>query len=43
MTDMVNEKDLKRAIRPTKFFNIKKMAAYFRSGQCIMDNTRSLK
>ena len=33
---------LRRALRPTGFFNIKKMAADFCSAQCMMDNTGSL-
>ena len=41
-TDMADANGLQRAIRPTGFFNIKKMAADFSSAQCIMDNTRSL-
>ena len=42
-TDMADANGLQRAIRPTGFFNIKKMAADFCSTQCIMDNTGSLK
>ena len=42
MTDIVDANGLQRAIRPTGFFNIKKMAADFCSVQCIMDNTGSL-
>ena len=41
MTDMADAKGLQRAIRPTGFFNIKKMAADFCSTQCIVDNTGS--
>ena len=41
-TDMADANGLQRAIRPTGFFNIKKMAADFCSAQCIMDNTWSL-
>ena len=41
-TDMADAKGLERAIRPTGFFNIKKMAADFCSAQCIMDNSGSL-
>ena len=41
-TDMDDAKGLQRAIRPTRFFNIKKMAADFCSAQCIMDITGSL-
>ena len=40
---MADASGLQRAIRPTGFFNIKKMAADFYSAQCIMDNTGSLK
>ena len=44
MTDMADANGLQRAIRPTGFFNIKKMAADFCSAQLgIMDNTASLK
>ena len=39
---MADANGLQRAIRPTGFFNIKKMAADFCSTQCIMDNTGSL-
>ena len=42
-TDMAYVNGLQRAIRPTGFFNVKKMAADFCSAQCIMDNTGSLK
>ena len=42
-TDMADANGLQRAVRPTRFFNIKKMAADFCSAQCMMDNTRSLK
>ena len=38
-TEMAVTNGLQRAIRPTGFFNIKKMAANFCSAQCIMDNT----
>ena len=41
-TDMADANGLQRAIRPTGFFNIKRMAADFCSAQCIMDNTGSL-
>ena len=41
-TDMADANGLQRAIRPTGFFNIKKIAADFCSAQCIMDNTGSL-
>ena len=41
-TDMVDTNGLQRAIRPTGFFNIKKMAADFCIAQCIIDNTGSL-
>ena len=41
-TDMADANGLQRAIRPTEFFNIKKVAADFCSAQCIMDNTGSL-
>ena len=41
-TDMADANGLQRTIRPTRFFNIKKMAANFCSAQCIMDNTGSL-
>ena len=41
-TDMADSNGLQRAIRPTGFFNIKKMAADVCSAQCIMDNTGSL-
>ena len=40
--DMADANRLQIAIRPTRFFNIKKMAADFCSAQCIMDNTGSL-
>ena len=40
--DMVDANRLQRAIRPTRFFNIKKMTADFCSTQCDMDNTGSL-
>ena len=40
--DMANANGLQRAIRPTGFFNIKKMATDFCNAQCIMDNTGSL-
>ena len=43
MTDMADANGLQRAIRPTGFFNIKKIAADFCSAQCIMDNTGSFK
>ena len=43
MTDMADANGLQRAIRPTGFFNIKKMAADFCSVQCIMANTGSLR
>ena len=39
---MADANGLQRAIRPSGFFNIKKMAADFCSAQCIMDNTGSL-
>ena len=42
-TDMADANGLQRAIRPTGFFNMKKMAADFCTAQCIMDNTGSLK
>ena len=42
-TDMADANGLQRAVRPTGFFSIKKMAADFCSAQCIMDNTGSLK
>ena len=42
MTDMADANGLQRAIRPSGFFNIKKMAADFCSAQCIIDNTGSL-
>ena len=42
-TDMADANGLQRAIRPTRFFNIRKTAADFCSAQCIMDNTGSLK
>ena len=42
-TDIADANGLKRAIRATGFFNIKKMAADFCSAQCIMDNTGPLK
>ena len=42
MTNMADTNGLQRAIRPTRFFNIKKMATDFCSAQCIMDNTGSL-
>ena len=42
-TDMADENGLQRAIRPTGFFNIMKMAADICRAQCIMDNTGSLK
>ena len=42
MTDMADANGLQRAIRPTRFFNIKKIATDFCSAQCIMDNTGSL-
>ena len=42
-TDMADANGQQRAIRPTGFFNIKKMAAEFCSAQCIMDNTGSLR
>ena len=38
---MADANGLQRPIRPTGFFNIKKMAADFCSAQCIMDNTGS--
>ena len=41
-TDMADANELERAIRPTGFHNIKKMATNFCSTQCIMDNTGSL-
>ena len=41
-TDMADANGLQRAIRPTGFFNIKKMAADFCNAQCIMNNTGSL-
>ena len=41
-TDMADANGQQRAIRPTAFFNIKKMVAEFCSAQCIMDNTGSL-
>ena len=41
-TDMADASALQIAIRPTRFFNMKKMAADFCSAQCIMDNTGSL-
>ena len=41
-TDMADANGLQRAIRPTGFFNIKKMTADFCGAQCIMDNTGSL-
>ena len=41
-TDMAYANRLQRAIRPTGFFNIKKMAADYCSAQCIMNNTESL-
>ena len=41
-TDMAGANGLQRAIRPTRFFNIKKMAADICSTQCIMDKTGSL-
>ena len=41
-TDMADANGLQRAIRPTGFFNIKKMAADFCCTHCIMDNTGSL-
>ena len=41
-TDMADANGQQRAIRPTAFFNIKKMAAEFCSAQCIMDDTGSL-
>ena len=42
MTDIADANGLQKALRPTGFFNIKKMAADFCSAQCIMDNTGSL-
>ena len=42
MTDVADANGLQRAIRPTRFFNNKKMAADFCSAQCIMANTGSL-
>ena len=42
-TDMVDANGLKRAIKPTGFFNIKKTPADFCSVQCITDYTGSLK
>ena len=42
-TDTGDANGLQRAMRPTGFFNIKKMATHFCSAQCIMDNTGSLK
>ena len=42
-TDMADANRLRRAVRPTGFFNIKKMAADLCSVQCIMDNTGSLR
>ena len=41
-TDMADANVLQRAIRPTGFFNITKMAADFGIAQCEMDNTGSL-
>ena len=41
-TDMADTNGLQRAVRPTGFFNIKKMAADLCSVQSIMDNTGSL-
>ena len=41
-TDMADANGLQRAVTPTGFFSIKKMAADFCSAQCIMDNTGSL-
>ena len=41
-TYVADANGLQRAIRPTGFFNIKKMAADFCSAQCIMDNTGSI-
>ena len=38
-TEMADANGLQRDVRPTGFFNIKKMAADFCSAQCIMDNT----
>ena len=42
-TDIADANRLQRAVRPTRFFNIKKMAADCCSAQCIMDNVESLK
>ena len=42
-TDMADANGLQRAIRPTGFFNVKKMAANFCSARYIMENTGSLK
>ena len=42
-TDMADANGLQRAIRPTGFFNIKKMAADFCSAQCTIDNTGPIK
>ena len=42
MTDMADANGLQRAIRPTEFFNFKKIAADFCSAQYMMDNTGSL-
>ena len=41
-TGMADANGLQRAMRPARFFNIKRMAADFCSAQCIMDNTASL-
>ena len=41
-TDTTDANGLQRVIRPTGFFNIKKMATDFSSRQCIMDNTGAL-
>ena len=38
-TEMADANGLQKAVRPTGFFNIKKMAADFCSAQCIMGNT----
>ena len=42
-TDMADANGLKRPIRPTGFFNIKKMAVDFCSAQYIMDKSGSLR
>ena len=42
-TDMADANGLQRAIRPTGFFNFKKMSADFCSAQCVMDITGYLK